>query len=287
MWLIYSLLTALFESLKDVICKKSLAEMDEYQMAWSLRFFTLPFLVPALFFYPFPEIRPAFWPALFAGGFLNVLATVLYMKALKYGDLSVSVPMVTFTPVFLLVTSPFILGEFPGVWGLAGIGLVVVGSYTLNIREKKRGFWIPMKALISEKGPRYMLMVALIWSITSNIDKIGILNASVLIWVLAIDAFGSFFLLPMVLVRRRRSAGCSAPLRLKNLFLLGGIVSLRSIFQMTAISLALVAYVISIKRSSAIFAIIFGYLVFRERGIRERMMGAVFMVTGVFFIALS
>lgn len=287
MWLTYSVLTALFESVKDVLCKKSLADSDEYLIAWGLRFFPLPFLLLALFFFPLPEIGPSFWPALAVGGLLNVLATVLYMKALKYGDLSVSVPMVTFTPVFLLVTSPFILGEFPDVWGLAGIILIVGGSYILNIGKKTVGFWEPFKSLIREKGPRYMLMVAFIWSITSNVDKIGVLNASVLVWVLAIDGFGSIFLLPIILSRRRRNSDLSTRFQMKKMILLGGVVFLRSVFQMLAISLALVAYVISIKRTSAVFAIVFGYLFFREKGIRERLAGAILMVTGVFLIAFS
>jgi uncharacterized membrane protein len=287
MWLFYSVLTALFESIKDVVCKKSLVNLDEYLVAWSLRFFPLPFLLAVFCFVPMPAIGKAFWPALAVGGILNVLATVLYMKALKYGELSVSVPMITFTPVFLLITSPFILGEFPNIGGLLGIGLIVAGSYMINLRQKKFGLWEPFKLLLREKGPRTMLIVAFIWSITSNIDKIGVQHASVLIWVLAIHVFGSVFLLPVILYRRSQHPVLFFRRHLKNLIFLGGIVSLRSVFQMLAISMTLVVYVISVKRTSVIFAILFGYYVFKESGIRERMTGAIFMVAGVFFIAFS
>ena len=47
-WFIFAVLTALFESLKDVFSKRSLGEVDEYIAAWSLRVFALPFLLPAL-----------------------------------------------------------------------------------------------------------------------------------------------------------------------------------------------------------------------------------------------
>jgi uncharacterized membrane protein len=47
-----------------------------------------------------------------------------------------------------------------------------------------------------------------------------------------------------------------------------------------------VAYVISIKRTSVIISILFGYLIFKEKGIKERLLGAVIMVIGVLFITL-
>jgi uncharacterized membrane protein len=37
-WVVSSILTALCESLKDVFSKKGLADIDEYVIAWSLRF---------------------------------------------------------------------------------------------------------------------------------------------------------------------------------------------------------------------------------------------------------
>jgi len=41
-WIIFSTLTALFESLKDVASKRGLQQLDEYIVAWSMIFFTLP-----------------------------------------------------------------------------------------------------------------------------------------------------------------------------------------------------------------------------------------------------
>lgn len=57
------------------------------------------------------------------------------------------------------------------------------------------------------------------------------------------------------------------------LFPIGLFNALTSIFQMTAISLTLVVYVISIKRTSAIMSALFGHLIFKEKDIGERLMG--------------
>jgi uncharacterized membrane protein len=169
-WLLYAFLTAICEAAKDIFSKIGLKTNNVYIVAWAYRLYSLPFLLPLFFFIDFPQLSLKYWMALFVGGSLNVLTSILYMKAIKHADLSVSVPLVSFTPLFLLFTSPLIVGEFPSQVGALGIVAIVLGSYLLNYNQKRKGLWAPFKALVSEKGPRYMLLVAFIWSITSNID---------------------------------------------------------------------------------------------------------------------
>ena len=285
LWFIFAFLTALFEATKDVLSKKSLKDIDEYVIAWSLPCFALPFLLPILLFTEIPPLGERFWLALVTGGTLYAFTLVLYMKALKSSDLSITVPMLTFTPLFLLITSPLMVGEFPGIFGLIGIFLIVTGSYLLNVNKKTQGYFAPFKALLKEKGPRSMLVVAFIWSITANIDKIGLQNSSPLLWVIAVDTYVALLMLPLCMFRRnRKTAQIRANWRaLLTIGLFGG---LTAVCQMTAISLTLVAYVISIKRTSAIGGVLFGYLIFKEKGIRARLVGAIVMVFGVLFITL-
>lgn len=284
-WIIFSFLTALFESLKDVLGKKSLEKCNEYIVAWALRLFALPFLLPLLFFTKKIVLGSGFWSALFGGGILNLITTVLYMKAIKASDLSVTVPMVTFTPLFLLLTSPIIVGEFPPWTGILGILLIVFGSYLLHLKEKQKGILAPFKAILTEKGPRLMLVVAFIWSITSNIDKVGIRSSSVALWAITIHIFSIVSMVPVVWITSRTSIH-QLWKHQKVLFPLGLINALKYFFQLAALQFTLVAYVISIKRTSAILCVIFGALIFKETGINERLTGSVIMVLGVLLITL-
>ena len=284
-WIIYSFLTALFESLKDVLGKKSLEKCNEYIVAYALRLFALPFLLPLLFFTQEIVLGSGFWMALLIGGTLNLITTVLYMKAIKASDLSVTVPMVTFTPLFLLLTSPIIVGEFPPLKGILGILLIVFGSYLLHLKEKHKGILAPFKAIITEKGPRLMLVVAFIWSVTSNIDKVGIRNSSVVLWAVAIHIFIIITMVPLVWLTSRYSIHQFVKQR-NMLIPLGFIDALKYFFQLAALQFTLVAYVISIKRTSAILCVIFGALIFKEKGIKERLTGSVIMVAGVLLITL-
>lgn len=284
-WFLFAVLTAFFESMKDVFSKKSFnnSQIDEYVAAWALRFFALPFLLPLLFFVEIPVIGQDFYPALIIVGGLHVFSTILFMKALKASDLSITLPMICFTPIFLLITSPLIVGEFPDLFGVIGIVMIVIGAYTLNIKERHGGFFAPFRALLKEKGPRYMLVVAFIFSITSNYDKIGVLNTSPIFWTIAFNLFLSILLFPIMLWKSKNSIKHIGH-NLKVLLPIGFFSAVTLIFQMTAISLTLVAYVISIKRISIVLGVLWGGLIFKEKNIKDRMIGAIIMIGGVVLI---
>ena len=68
---------------------------------------------------------------------------------------------------------------------------------------------------------------------------------------------------------------------------ISGMVLAAMIFSHTlAISLIQAAYMLSVKRSSILFGVLFGALVFKEEKIRERLFGACIMMCGVLMIGL-
>lgn len=285
LWLPFALLTALSESLKDVFGKLTLAKSDVYVVAFALRLYSLPLILPLLFFIEIPELNTDFYIALLAGSFLNVITTILYMKAIQHSDLSITVPFVAFTPLFMLITSPIIIGEFPNVWGFAGVILIVLGSYLMNFKLNQKSFFEPFKMLLTEKGPRYMLVVAFLWSISSNFDKMGVKNSSPLFWVVSISILLTFFMLVLVLFKSKRQL-IQLQSNFAGLLPVGIFTALTLIFQMIAIDMTLVAYVISIKRMSALISVFMGYYFFKEKGIKSRLIGTIIMLLGVLVIAL-
>lgn len=282
----FAFLTALFESLKDLTGKLGLGHFNEFFISWALSAIALPMLLPLLFFIEIPELNRPFYIALVAGGSLNAVSLLLYMRAIRISELSVTIPMITFTPLFLLITSPFMVGEYPSAAGVIGVLLIVFGSYMLNINQRSKGFWAPIKALVKDPGPRLMLLVAFIWSFTANIDKIGVQNSSPLFWSIAITCFLAVVLFPPMLIYSKQSAR-KIIRQSKFLVPLGLFNALTLVTQMIAINFIFVAYVISIKRGSTILSVIWGYLFFNESGLRERLIGVIIMVAGVFLITLS
>lgn len=282
----FAFLTALFESLKDLTGKLGLGHFNEFFISWALVAIALPMLLPLLFFIEIPELNRPFYLALIVGGSLNALSLILYMRAIRISELSVTIPMITFTPMFLLFTSPVMVGEYPSTTGVFGVLLIVFGSYMLNIKQRNEGFLVPFKALLKDPGPRLMLLVAFIWSFTSNIDKIGVQNSSPLFWSISITSFLVIVLfLPMLMYSNQSSRQILK--QSKYLVPLGLFNALTLVTQMIAINFVFVAYVISIKRGSAILSVVWGYLFFNEKGLKERLIGVIIMVAGVFLITLS
>ncbi|NEQ87769.1 MAG: EamA family transporter, partial [Moorea sp. SIO2I5] len=101
LWLIFASLTALCASGKDLTSKRGLKNVDGYIISWAVFFFSLPVLLPLLFVIEIPELGRDFGLALMIGGSLNVVGMSLYIQALSRSDLSITVPFMTFTPLFL------------------------------------------------------------------------------------------------------------------------------------------------------------------------------------------
>ncbi|MCU0544734.1 MAG: DMT family transporter [Oscillatoriaceae cyanobacterium Prado104] len=284
-WLIFGILTAFFEAVKDVFGKQNLKKNDEYVVAWSLAFFSAVFLIPFVLYAGIPSLNLQFWIALLIGGSLNAVTAVLYIKAIKISDLSLTVPLVALTPLFLLLTSPLIVGEYPNLFDCIGIFLIVTGSYLLNIKEKSQGYLAPFKALLYQPGPKMMLIVAFLWSITSNFDKIGVQNSSPIFWVFALFASMSVLLLP-ILLHKTPNPSRKIARDLPMLATMGFFNATGVIFQMQALTMTLVVQVIAVKRTSVLMGVLFGHFIFKEKDIQERLLGAAIMIGGVFLITL-
>ena len=170
-WFFFAISTAFLESVRDIFNKKTVSQVDEYVITFSLNLLTALFGFPLLFFNDIPSLGNNFWYAVIAIGILNTIAFLLFFKAIKASDLSIVAPITTLSPILLLITSPFIVGEFPNAIGILGIFIIVIGAYVLKFQDKTSGYLAPFKSLFKETGSRLMFGVVLVWSITANVDK--------------------------------------------------------------------------------------------------------------------
>src|ERR1039458_8961208 len=94
----------------------------------------------------------------------------LYFRALQISPLSMCIPFLAFTPVFLIPSTYIILGQKPEPIKLLGVLLIVAGSLAMHRQLFAVGWLAPVKAVLEYKGSRYMLIVALIFSVTNPLD---------------------------------------------------------------------------------------------------------------------
>lgn len=284
-WLLYALGTAFFEAVKDAFSKRALKNVHPFVVAWALRVLNVPLLAPFVLWNGIPPLDQQFWYALVFGTLVNVPASMMYMKAIQVGDLSKVIPMIAFTPLFLVVTSPLLVGELPSTIGLLGIIIGVAGGYLMNLQDWRHGALAPLKNLLVDPGTRLMLFVAFLWSFGANLDKIGVQASSILFWTLAIQVTIALALTPFAL----RAGGSSILFSRTVIPLLPislcAVVSL--MFHCAALQLTLVSYAISVKRTSALFGVLIGHFVFKEAQIKERLLGALVLLGGVFLVGIA
>lgn len=286
MWILFALLTAFFGSLSDVFGKKVVGKVDIYVASWAWVFFSLPLTFLIFTFNEPTPLGPYFLRTLFFSSVTLVLASLFYFKALKESDLSLVMPMMAFTPVLLLITSPIMVGEFPSLVGLFGIILIVIGSYVLNLKERSKGYLAPFKALVDHRGTRCMLVVAVLFSVTANLDKIGIQNSSVFTWILILNLVLSVVFSIIMFIKSKDFL-----LQIKSvwpwLIFLGLANSLLLIFNMITLQMTIVPYLIAVKRTSILISSLFGFILFKEKGVKERLGGVLLMLLGVLLICFS
>ena len=284
MWLILSFLTAFFNSAQDIISKRLSTRVSPYVTAWAASFFSLPFLA-LLFIWERPPVHgPDFWPALLVTGVLLSVATVFFFKAIEAADLSLSIPILSFTPMFLLITSPLIVHEFPRPWGIVGMVLIVFGCYALFYHPEQENILAPFRRLMKARGSRYMLLVAILYSIGGNIDKIGVRNSSPLLWSVSLNALVSVLLGTMMSVKVK-DVGKQVRANWPWLVAMGFFLAVMMMVQMNALKLTIVPYVIAIKRTSVILTSLWGVWFLKERGGWERVLAVGLMISGVFIIS--
>lgn len=287
-WFILAFSTACCEGVKDLLSKKSLARRSPLVVTICLSGCTALLLLPLLIWQGFPPLTTTYVLALVTSAILNSTAFLFYNQALQITDLSLVVPIIAISPLFMFVTSPLIVGEFGQLSDLVGSGLILAGSYALNWDQQQRNSWAPFKALWQNPGCRQMLLVAFIWSFTSNIDKVGIQSSSVFCWIVSLYGTIALILLARMTWQSHHQDTPSVPsqfsMGLTSWLLLGGMGSVHALgifLQMQALQLTLVVRVITVKRLSTLIGVFLGAIFLKEQGFRHRLLGAALMVAGV------
>jgi len=282
-WLPLSLLAAFALATTDAMTKRFFSALSPYEMAMVRLIYTLPWLIFSLFFIPYSTPDRVYFMAVASAAPLEVCALYCYMKAIKVSPLSLTLPFLAFTPVFIILTGWILLGEKLSRAGIAGIILIVTGSYCLNISYIKGGLFAPIRAVFREQGSWLMLLVSFIYSITSVMGKIGVVHTNPYFFGSTYFIVLTFLMTAIMPFMRGGSMKRLMGFPFKGTAI-GAIYAIMVFSHMLAISQVEAAYMVSVKRVSLLFGIIYGAWWFREERVGERLLGAVIMLLGVFII---
>jgi len=283
-WFLLSLTAALGLATADALTKRFVSDLAPYRMGVVRILSSAPWMVLALIFLPSAVPDRTFWLAIAAALPLEVFAFFLYMRALKLSPLSLSLPFLAFTPVFMILTGRLILGESIRLGGALGILLIVLGAYVLNLSKMKSGLLGPIRAVMREPGSWIMLLVSFVYSLTAPIGKVAILHSNPWFFAAVYN-----LVLSVVIVSLWPVASGGAGMRgifskPGPMLLIGLMAAMENFAHMMAIAQVEAAYMIAVKRLSLLFGVLYGAWWFGEQNIRERLAGAAIMIAGVFLI---
>lgn len=288
-WVLLSLFSAFSLATSDALTKRIITHENEYIIGWFRILFGIPALFAALMLSgPLPEIDNHFLASFATALPLEIIAILLYYKALRLSPMSLSLPFLSFTPVFLIILSFVLVGQKVSALGALGIGLIGLGGYTLNLSALRSGLLEPLRAVVRERGSLYMLIIALIYSVTSALGKIGVDHSSAPFFGFTYFLALAICMLPILIRqcgRERLIPLLKSNFRIALLPALFDVLATLSHFY--AVSMANVAYMIAVKRTSLLIGTVYGFVLFRERNMRERLLGAMLMFAGFVVVVVG
>jgi drug/metabolite transporter (DMT)-like permease len=285
-WFVIALGCAFFTACCDAVSKRIMEDYDEWITGAAVLGISSLLLLPVFLSLPLKPVSLELVVVLVIALPLEVLAYYLFLSSIRMAPLSLTVPLLAFTPVLTIFSSAIMLDEKITISGGVGICMVTVGAYILNADLIRLNLLAPVKAIFSNPGSRRMFLVAVIWSFTSPLGKIGtqVYDAIPFGYLLL---FGDLIIFALISIYRAKAglARIKTPSVPWLLFVLAGVLmAAAEVSHFVSLSLAPVSYMISVKRLSLVFGVIMGWLFFGERNIRYRLGGACAMVAGVFFI---
>lgn len=223
-----------------------------------------------------------FWIYAFSAGFLCALGTQCLIKALSMGELSIIAPINAYKCVIGLISGFIILNETPSVISLIGLALIVWGSREL-FKDTKTGFTLK---LFKEKYFRLRIYALILTGIEASLLKKIILLSSPLesfiLWAIGGMLFSAIFLIGTPKIKTKPS--------LKQIALLISIPISLSIMQIStnyAFEKIEVSLALALFQLSSIVSLIFGIIFFKEKNIKQKLIGTIIMIIGAIIILIN
>jgi len=276
-------LCAFSAATSDALTKRFFGRLSAYEMAVIRLSYTFVWLSGAAFFVPWTNPGRDFWMIVAVALPLEMLAYSLYIRAIKISPLSLTLPFLAYTPIFVILTGWTVLGEKISLIGLSGIFLIVAGSYLLNFSRIGAGILEPFAAILKEPGSRLMLIVSVIYSLTATLGKSAIIHSNPYFMGVVYNMMLAALMMCLFPFHPGASFRNIAAKPFHGLAL-GAVASATIFTHMVAVSQVQVAYMISLKRTSLLIGVLYGAFLFREENIGERLIGAGVMLMGVLLI---
>lgn len=235
------------------------------------------------------DLSAAFWGNMVLCALLAVASNVTLVQALKSTDLSVLGPVNSYKAVISLVLGFFLIGEIPTTMGLAGVLLILAGSYLLVVRPPHQPRTHAWLQFFGDRGVQ-LRFAALALSATEAVFlKKALLLSSPVTTFIGWSVLGlPVAALAMAIVP---GGGLSAEIRRFRmhwhtylwLALTTGVMQLTTLLTFGKLQ---VGYSLALFQLSTLISVLLGHHFFQEGHLRRRLLSSLVMVAGALLIVL-
>lgn len=288
-WFWLSLFFAIWTSFSISIIKRLTQKTHFLFIIFAGNIFAFPFLVALIYLMGgFPSVSPKFYLLMISSSVFDFFAAISSYFAISISPISLISPISSFNPAFTTIFAALAIHEIPSPIKLIGITMIVSGAYLLNVSDIKGGLFLPFKKLFTNRGVLLSLFAYFIWGITPIFQKQAIFETKPVTPLFA-SLFGNLIvavlILPILLIKVKN------PLKQlgrtwKWFLLLGPFSALAQWAAFTAVILAPLGLVTSVFKLSVLFTILWGFLFFKEKRIKERLLGGVIMILGTLLLVM-
>ena len=289
MWFLYSLTFAFITSISTIIAKRIMRELDEYLYLAIASVFTAPFLfLSVVYFYELPKVDEIFIRSVLISSTIGTFAAIFAYRAIKISEISLISPISAFNPVFTTLISFAVLGEVVSTKRGMGIIVICLGAYLLELSKSNGDLLKPIKALLTNKGVQLSLAAYFLWAITPIFEKTAIQHTfpqtPPFVALVGMAVTGTVF--SVLSMKNSRIYFRRAKKFIPLFFLLGILGGIGLTSAMLAFSLTNLGFATAIFKLSILFTVIFGWLFFKEKNIKDRLLGSIVMLVGVFLLVI-
>lgn len=231
------------------------------------------------------ELPFEFWMYCVLAGIVGATGNGFLVKALQCGDLSVLGPINSYKSVVGIIVGIFLLGEIPNLWGIAGMALIVYGSYFVLDTMDGHFSW----SLLRRKEIQYRIWAMILTAIEAVFIKKIILYSSTTLSFIVWCWFGALFSFILLFAFKVRLGKELKRIRIRDLSRYLYLVLCVGTMQYTTnyvFDHMEVGYALALFQLSTIVSIFLGYRIFKEQDIRKKLIGSVIMVAGSVMIIL-
>lgn len=226
--------------------------------------------IPLLLLVNFSLITPEFWLYAIAGGVTGAIGNCFMVLALKQGELSVLGPINSYKAIVGMIFSIFLLHEYPNIYGLLGIGLIIIGSY----------FILESPKALLRKDIQYRIYALIFTAIEAVFIKKVIILSSIASSFIISSFLGAIF--SYLIMRILENEKLHIPTKKNSIMYISTTLCFAIMTFTTAYVFKYmnVGYALSLFQLSIILNVILGYKLFNEKKLIKKLLGSLIILIG-------